>query len=339
MRILKISFYIIGLLIFSNACSNELDLTAEWKDIPIVYGVLQANDPVHYVRVEKAFLDPETGPLVLAKEVDSLYYQNATVEILNLDSGQKFSLEKVDAVLEGLPREEGIFATDPNYIYKIDASQMPLSGGENLQLQINRGENKELITAETVIIPPLTITRPVIPTIRGWTNSVKQRISWKPNSDDTQIFDVEVIFKYDEKVNTPGSSTVSKKISWFPIKNRKISDEEKGSAQLNNEISGASFYQFIGETINNDVPAIRASKGIDIVVHGGGREIERFFTITLANSGITSSQDVPVFTNISGGGQGIFSAKSIGRFDNIQLELDARDSLLNGRFTKDLNFQ
>lgn len=339
MRILKISFYIFGMLFFLNSCSNDLNLTAKAKDIPIVYGVLAANAPVHYIRVEKAFLDPETGPLLLAKEPDSIYYQNATVEVLNLDSGEKFLLEKVDAVLEGLTRQDGIFATDPNFIYKIDGAAMPLVGGENLELQINRGENKELVTARTTIIPPITITRPILPRISSWTSNLEQKISWKPNSDSTQIFDIEIAFKYDEKVNTPGSATVRKEISWFPIKNRKISDEERGNAQLNNEISGASFYQFVGETIDNTEPAIRASRGIDIIVHGGGKEIERFFTITLANSGITSSQDVPVFTNISSGGQGIFSSKSTGVFANIQLESDARDSLIRGRFTKNLNFQ
>jgi len=339
MRILKFSFFILVSLVFTNSCSNELNLTAEPRDIPIVYGVLAANSPVHFIRVERAFVDPDIGPLILAQEPDSLYYENATVEILNLDTDQRFRLDRVDATLEGFPRENGIFATDPNIIYRISSSQMPLEGGENLQLQINRGENFELITADTKIIPSMEITRPVMPTIRGWTNDVQQRISWKPNSDDTRIFDIEIRFNYDERVNTPGSPTESKTISWFPLKNRGISDTERGATQLSNEISGGAFYQFVGSAIDNSEPAIRAARGIDIVVHGGGTEIERFFTITLANTGITSSQDVPSFTNISSGGQGIFSSRSTGIFRNIQLELDARDSLLFGRFTGDLNFQ
>jgi len=339
MRILKFSFFILVSLIFSNSCSNELDITAEPRDIPIVYGVLAANAPAHFVRVERAFIDPDIGPLDLAQEPDLLFYENATVEILNLDTEERFTLERIDATLEGFPREDGIFATDPNIIYRIDGSRMPLVGGENLQLQINRGENLDLITAETTIIPPMDITRPILPMIRAWTNEVEQRISWKPNSEDTQLFDIEIVLNYDERVNTPGSPTVSKSISFFPVRNRRISDTERGNTQLTNEVDGGAFFQFVGQAIDGTIPAIRAARGIDFIVHGGGTEIERFFTITLANSGITSSQDVPVFTNISGGGQGIFSTRSVGRFNNIQLEDQARDSLLNGRFTSDLNFQ
>ena len=339
MKLLKNSIFFLLILFFSNSCSNEFDLTAEWKDIPIVYGILSAEVPVHYMRIEKAFLDPDITPLELAKESDSLYYQDAIVEIENLDNGQKYRFEKVDAADEGFTREEGIFATDPNYIYKISGGQMPLEGGERLQLQINRGENKVLVTAETKILPPISITRPVVPTIRGWTESVQQKISWKPNSDEAQIFDIEVVFKYDERLNSQGSSTVSKQISWFPIKNRRITEEEVGNPQLTESISGAAFYQFIGESLKDDEPAIRAARGVDFIVHGGGTEIERFFSISLANGGITGSQDPPVYTNISSGGRGIFSSSSIGKYENIQLEFDARDSLLRGRFTRELNFQ
>ena len=95
----------------------------------------------------------------------------------------------------------------------------------------------------------------------------------------------------------------------------------------------------IGNELEDDEPAIRAARGVNFIVHGGGREIERFFSISLANAGITGSQDPPVFTNITAGGRGIFSSSSIGAFNDIQLELDARDSLLFGRFTKNLNFQ
>ena len=64
-----------------NSCSNDFDLVDTWKDIPIVYGLLNVNDSVQYIRVEKAFLDEETSALVIAQEPDSLYYGNISVEL------------------------------------------------------------------------------------------------------------------------------------------------------------------------------------------------------------------------------------------------------------------
>ncbi|MEL6943471.1 MAG: hypothetical protein AAFO82_12445, partial [Bacteroidota bacterium] len=63
-----------------NACSNELELTAPWKNIPVIYGVLNEADRVQYIRVEKAFLDESTNALDLAKNVDSVYYSDISVQ-------------------------------------------------------------------------------------------------------------------------------------------------------------------------------------------------------------------------------------------------------------------
>jgi hypothetical protein len=70
----KISFVVLPLFIFCAACSTDFELEAEWRDIPIVYGLLSFTDTAHYVRVEKAFL-PEGGDARdVAQIADSLYY-------------------------------------------------------------------------------------------------------------------------------------------------------------------------------------------------------------------------------------------------------------------------
>ena len=77
---LLIAFLIGGLFTFS-ACDNEIDLVAEWKSIPVVYGLINVQDTAHYLRIEKAFLDPSVGAPTLAQIPDSLYYDNILVQI------------------------------------------------------------------------------------------------------------------------------------------------------------------------------------------------------------------------------------------------------------------
>ena len=57
--------------IFYSFCSNDIDLTSEWKDIPVVYGLLSKSDTANYIRVEKAFIDNEKSALDLAQIPDS----------------------------------------------------------------------------------------------------------------------------------------------------------------------------------------------------------------------------------------------------------------------------
>src|SRR5688572_11948988 len=135
--------WIFGLLTFVailTACDNELVVTDEWEDISVVWGLLNKSDTAHYIRVEKAFLDPTTSALDIARIPDSLYYENATVSLKRVNTGQVFMLERVNGELEGYPREEGIFAETPNYLYKIKANVINLVIGEKYEFVLDKGD-------------------------------------------------------------------------------------------------------------------------------------------------------------------------------------------------------
>ncbi|KAA3638695.1 MAG: hypothetical protein DWQ02_04770, partial [Bacteroidetes bacterium] len=73
----------IGLILLATlsitACTTDFQLEGEWKDIPVVYGFISVADTAHYIRVEKAFLEPGGDANQIAQIADSLYYDNATV--------------------------------------------------------------------------------------------------------------------------------------------------------------------------------------------------------------------------------------------------------------------
>ena len=54
------SAFLVGFLVvlFFSSCETDVVLEGEWKDIPVVYAFLSIQDTAHYVRVEKAFLQP-----------------------------------------------------------------------------------------------------------------------------------------------------------------------------------------------------------------------------------------------------------------------------------------
>src|SRR5688572_25735004 len=114
---MKFFIGILAAIIVFASCDNELIVTDEWKDIPVVWGLLNESDTAHYIRVEKAFLDPTTSALDIARIPDSLYYDNALVSLRRISTGQIFPLERVNGDLEGYPREGGVFAETPNYLY------------------------------------------------------------------------------------------------------------------------------------------------------------------------------------------------------------------------------
>ena len=58
-----------------TSCSNEIDITSDYKDITVVYAVLNQNDSVQYVKIYKAFLGDEDA-FIMAQSTDSFYHQD-----------------------------------------------------------------------------------------------------------------------------------------------------------------------------------------------------------------------------------------------------------------------
>ena len=114
--------YLLFFLLFSVACNNDFNPVSGYKDIPVVYGFLSPTDTATYLRVEKAFVDAAKSPNEIAQIPDSLYYKDVTVTLVRTRDNARFILRQVDGTKEGYPRQSGIFATSPNFLYKISSS-------------------------------------------------------------------------------------------------------------------------------------------------------------------------------------------------------------------------
>lgn len=312
------------------SCDNTLDLNADWEDIPIVYGLLSATEDVQYIRVEKAFLDPVKSGLEVALISDSIYYQSLDVSLVNTSTNEAFRLEEVDGADYGLPRGEGAFATIPNILYRIDSEDLVIKPGESYELQINRGESKPLVTAFATVIDTVLISQPGARI--NFTYSSNFRIQWFPKTtgNDPKIYDAGMVIRYDEEqANVPDSPVESKSIFW--LIDKEISDTELLT-------SGREFYVFLSNNLEADPNILRTFRGMDVVIDAGGPEILDYTRVGQANLGITASQEIPFYTNISEG-RGIFSSRNRKVKTGILLSPVAKDSLVNGVFTKQLNFK
>lgn len=331
---------ILGLLLlisalFWTACSNDLDLTTEYKNIPVIYAKLNAADSAHYIRVEKAFLDPETNAFLLAQIADSLYYNNAVVTLEKNNDGTIYTLDRVDGNLEGYVRDTGIFANSPNYLYKILQNEINLEGEDEVKITLKRGEGLEDVTATATIIPEMEIDRPRSSPINAWENLAVQ---WSRNSELPVIFDLSVVIRYQEKpANDPNAPVENKELEWLTTTNLTL-DPQDNNEKVTYRVFGDQFFSFLGNNLSKNDPVVRQLSNISFKIIGGDEQIESAFKIALANQGFTSTQDPPVYTNIEGG-RGIFASVSSIESIGFTLGASARDSLINGRFTSGLGFQ
>ncbi|NCD43137.1 MAG: hypothetical protein EOL88_13765, partial [Bacteroidia bacterium] len=71
-KITAVLFSIIVTLLFLS-CDNEVTTISDWEDITVVYGLLNQNDSITYLKITKAFLG-EGNALIFAQEPDSSQY-------------------------------------------------------------------------------------------------------------------------------------------------------------------------------------------------------------------------------------------------------------------------
>lgn len=318
---------IVAAIIFAS-CDNELVVTDEWKDIPVVWGLLNKSDTAHYIRVEKAFLDPTTSALDIARIPDSLYYDDATVSLKRISNNQVYLLERVNGDLEGYPREGGIFAETPNYLYKIKANEINLVIGEKYQFILDRGDGTPLVTSETIILPKPVLRNPPVGSLLSFKRNTLFTFMWN-EMPDAGIFDLKVLFHYSERTPETGNMFVPKSFEWTVARNL---------LEREHKIDGVEFYNTVKANIKIDSEATRRFDSLDIVVWAGGKELYEFIRVTQANTGITSTQDIPRYTNMSEG-IGIFSSRNVSYNTGFLLAPQSLDSLKNGVITDPLNFQ
>lgn len=316
------------------SCDQEIDLTADWENIPIVYGLINQGDTAHYIRVEKAFQDQDGNAFLAALEPDSIYYSEATVRLLNLTKGNEATLVKVDGTTEGYPRDSGDFAQFPNFLYKVRNSDFSMEGGDEIRFLLERGENLPEVSAECVILDEIIPQGGLTPGSKiDFPEDRDVTFRWRAG-DEARIFDLCLVIHYDEKL--AGDPEVKSYQLEFPMAKRV--KRQDASPTILAKVYGLEFYKFLAENIGVRPDATRLLTGMDLVITGGGEAVEQYISIALANTGITSAQDIPTYSNLSEG-RGIFSSIVRTTVPDLQLS-DASDNyLLNSELTQDLNFQ
>ncbi len=331
-RPLIFTFLLASVFIFS--CSNDFDVNAKWKDIPVVFGLIDISDSAHYIRVEKAYLDPDADALELAKIADSIYYENAIVQLERVSNGQLFTLERVDGNNWGYPREDGIFATEPNWLYRIDSTEIRLKAGEQIRLHIDRGNGLPDVTSNTVILAPVKLNNPAGNTSGfSFINTGKTNINWSA-ADSAFIFDATLYVNYAEYPKTDPSTIVYKTIKWPWSRGLR---RESNNNNFEVEKVGIEFYELMKNNIEANDDLKRIFLGIDVEIIAGGASLEKYVNVSLANTGITSSGEIPTYSNISEG-LGIFDSVNKFRRYGVGIQDKTRDSLKMGYLTKNLNF-
>ncbi len=338
----RISYLLVSILVlvgFSN-CSNDFELTTGDTNKPVVYGFLSPKDTATYIRVEKAFVSENTNALELAQRPEELYYEN--IEVTLSSGGDTYPLTRVDGASEGYPRDAGVFLNSPNYLYKLILPPgESYNGGENFRLSVTDVASDTMITeVTTTIVHEPIIQFPDQDEEFEWRSSIEGqndiRTQWRLNNATAAIFDVRIRLNYQEAINGDLNNRVNKSVAFTVLKNIEPDDEDDTSIVV--EVLSTDILSGINGAVDASGPGPRFFTSLEVIIDAGSSDLLDFINVGQANTGLTGASVPPTFSNIPGG-FGLFSSRNSASVGGLQLIDEARDSLRDGRFTKNLNFQ
>ena len=178
---------------------KPLDLTADYKDITISYGILNVKDNVHYFKIYRGFITDENS-YVAASDWNNIYYPVDSIEVrLEEYNNGKLTRSAVLDTTTAVPKEEGAFHNPKQLLYY---SKWQLDPERVYRLVIHRNSTGEEIYAETVMVHNFSVKRPMV----TWNMNLNQPYKMIFRSaENAAMYDVFLTFYYIEVDKSTGA--------------------------------------------------------------------------------------------------------------------------------------
>lgn len=326
----KLHYAILGIIITLSACETDVDINAPYEKIPVVYGLLDRGDSIHYVKITKTFAG-QGNAYDFAKVPDSSYFETVEATIQQIENNSvvnTFTL--TDTILKNKDTSGVFYAPEQKVYYFIEPN---LSADATYILKLNLDEGQIQTQAETKLIENVSIIQP--------TNNNPSMNFAKANSSETdeyfftnvvftlddyaELYSLKLRFKYDEYYSE--TNFQSKEIIW----NQGEIDGDSKS------LSGEEFYPFINERVSDDPNVVRRIfRGIDLILDVGSDVLKTYIEVSEPASGVV--QNLPDFTNIENG-RGIFTSRFQSVRTNLMLNTNSIAELCEGQYTGSKKFK
>jgi hypothetical protein len=315
---LSVASLILSLLF--GGCKQELNLGGKYAETPVIYGLLNISNNTNYVRIEKGYL-LQGNAYIAAGIADSIYYPNVLyVTLTDLNSGQVFQLSRIDGNTVGLPKDSGLFASAPNWLYQVNGNlnstdpylfyDSNTTSGVVARAQLQLVGNFQVFTPTTGVHITLQNSN-MNPYFVAWSSA--------PNGG---LYDLTVQFFYEELQNNTGIVTLDTSID-IPI----LRSVTASSPQITQAFTQDALISYLNTNLPNNPNIVRNFVKMNFLFAAGGAELASFFSSQQAqNGGITSSNVLPPYTNITGG-VGLLSSRIYQEVDSVLLSPEGLDSL------------
>jgi hypothetical protein len=318
----------VSFLMLMVSCETDFDINSDWKDITVVYGLIDQTDSVHFIKINKAFLG-NGNALQYASVEDSSSYRN-NLEVKLIERRGNISNDIIFDTTSVYNKEPGVFYFPHQILYK---STEPLNQEDSLFLKIRNKITGKEISSSTSLIHDFTIDRPsqglkTFEFKRSDTN--EKKFVWV-SAVNGKRYQVTIRFFFKES-SAPGDTLV-RSVEW--IQSPQISAHASGGEPMESNYVNEKFFT----TCISQIPYMDQAKEanvdsrqvlhVDFIFSAIGDAMNTYLEVNEPSTSVL--QDKPEYTNINNG-IGIFScrysktrSKPLGQ--NTELDLTESDDI------------
>ncbi|MFZ4705617.1 MAG: hypothetical protein ACOYMF_06365 [Bacteroidales bacterium] len=289
---------LVSLIVLMTSCKTDFDVISEWKDITVVYGLIDQTDTAHLIRINKAFLGPGNALHYAAIEDSSSYGNNLEVKLNDIlfDTTTMY------------PKDSGVFSYQHQILY---ISKAKLFEDSLYTLKIRNLITGKAITASSPLIQDFDIEKPRPSATNSFeckrSITSEQEFKWT-SATNGKRYQITVRFFFKES-SAPGDTLV-RSVEW--VQNPEKSENAYGGEALTSIYYNEKFFT----TCINQIPYSDASREaavstrqvlrIDFIFTVIGDEMNTYLEVNEPSGGVL--QEKPEYTNIDNG-IGIFSCR------------------------------
>jgi hypothetical protein len=307
-----IPIYLSILVTFLTSCSEEVNLTGDFKETAVVYGLLDHADSLHFVKITRAFIGPGNA-LEIAQIPDSSYFDNVELTVSEYLGG---ALQRTwllqDTIVTNKDVDGAFYAPEQKVYYfktlptvtssmgvpgTVQTSPNPLLTSlkpgctYKMNAEINNGAFE--VNGETELVNGLT------------TSASSQNFTFKFADDPAEyistgvgvgstgnayIVNAQLDVFFNEHI---GNNFTTKSFNWQLGENDVLPSTSTTFTAL-----GKTFYELMERNVTDD-PAIdkRTFNGISVTITGGAEELYNYMVVNKPTSSLAQSK--PTYTNLS----------------------------------------
>lgn len=297
------------LLLTFQSCNEDIELTGDFKETAVIYGLLDQADTVHMIKITRAFIGPGNA-LEIAQIPDSSYFasvEGTVTEYIGGAVGRIFTL--ADTIVDNKDPNGTFYAPEQKLYYFKTTTVNPLRGDAEYQLDlvINDGEIK--ISGRTKMVDGISNSN---------ISASNQPYRFVDNNGEfiaTSIVMSSVGTSYQMNVKLDieyteweGTSPTVRHAIWGlgegPV--------EPGSSKTFTA-NGSTFYSTLASSCSTN-PAVtrRTLNSITAIITGAGEDLVNYMLVNEPSSALAQSK--PTYTNLTcstgNGVVGIFSSRN-----------------------------